>query len=251
MSKQILFLILLLTTKLFAVDNRTILALTNIIEREEEIAKSYEKYLLNEFKIPTMHDLLEENADSKIYYLGENFSIKNMFGRDLSFVDNKNARLNIALDEKKYKDEYIKLYYKRDLYRDFTSVYEDNSGLKYVQIVLKSIEAQNIFNILSSGNEILKVDKDEKCQRDKYCVIPNENIKTIRRYTKTDSYIAYNLKDMDKGSVYISKKIINPPLKTDDNIYLEMGFDKLNIGTIIYSDGKRYIKLNTGIYGVE
>ncbi|OCL88851.1 hypothetical protein [Arcobacter porcinus] len=249
--RYFIFLIFILSSNLFAIDNKTILALSNIIEREEEIAKNYEEYILNEYKLPTMEDLLKEDIEnSDNYYLGSNFSRKNIFGKSLSFYD-ANARLNSSLDENKFSNEYLKLYYKRDLYRDRTSVLEENGKLKYVQIVLKSQEAQNLFKILSSGYEIIKVDKYADCKTDKYCVNPKDNIKTIRKYTATDAYIIYNIKDLEKGNIYISKKINNPPLKENDPIYIEMEFDKLNIGTIIFSDSRKYIKLDNGIYGVE
>ncbi|OCL90400.1 hypothetical protein [Aliarcobacter thereius] len=249
--RYLVFIIFILNLNLFAIDNKTILALSNIIEREEEIAKNYEKYILNEYKLPTMEDLIKEDIEnSDSYYLGSNFSRKNIFGKSLSFYDT-NARLNSSFDENKFSNEYLKLYYKRDLYRDRTSVYEENGKLKYVQIVLKTKEAQNIFKILSSGNEIVKVEKYADCKTNKYCINPSDNIKTIRKYTASDAYLIYNIKDLEKGNIYISKKINNPPLKENDPIYIEMEFNKLNIGTIIFSDSKKYIKLDNGIYGVE
>ncbi|OCL85460.1 hypothetical protein AAX26_01886 [Aliarcobacter thereius] len=249
--RYLVFIIFILNLNLFAIDNKTILALSNIIEREEEIAKNYEKYILNEYKLPTMEDLIKEDIEnSDSYYLGSNFSRKNIFGKSLSFYDT-NARLNSSFDENKFSNEYLKLYYKRDLYRDRTSVYEENGKLKYVQIVLKTKEAQNIFKILSSGNEIVKVEKYADCKTNKYCINPSDNIKTIRKYTASDAYLIYNIKDLEKGNIYISKKINNPPLKQNDPIYIEMEFNKLNIGTIIFSDSKKYIKLDNGIYGVE
>ncbi|HJE02430.1 MAG TPA: hypothetical protein K8U92_00975 [Aliarcobacter thereius] len=249
--RYLVFIIFILNLNLFAIDNKTILALSNIIEREEEIAKNYEKYILNEYKLPTMEDLIKEDIkNSDTYYLGSNFSRKNIFGKSLSFYDT-NARLNSSFDENKFSNEYLKLYYKRDLYRDRTSVYEENGKLKYVQIVLKTKEAQNIFKILSSGNEIVKVEKYADCKTNKYCINPSDNIKTIRKYTASDAYLIYNIKDLEKGNIYISKKINNPPLKDNDPIYIEMEFNKLNIGTIIFSDSKKYIKLDNGIYGVE
>ena len=249
--RYLVFIIFILNLNLFAIDNKTILALSNIIEREEEIAKNYEKYILNEYKLPTMEDLIKEDIEnSDSYYLGSNFSRKNIFGKSLSFYDT-NARLNSSFDENKFSNEYLKLYYKRDLYRDRTSVYEENGKLKYVQIVLKTKEAQNIFKILSSGNEIVKVEKYADCKTNKYCINPSDNIKTIRKYTASDAYLIYNIKDLEKGNIYISKKINNPPLKENDPIYIEMEFNKLNIGTVIFSDSKKYIKLDNGIYGVE
>ncbi|MDX4036361.1 hypothetical protein [Aliarcobacter skirrowii] len=256
--KKYIFTIFLLCLNLFALDNRTVLALSNVIEREEQIAYNFEKYILNEFKIPTMNDLLKDNQNPEdSYYLGSNFSLKNMFGKDLAFFSGSNDKLAIAIDSKKYSDEFIKLYYKRDLYRDRTSVYEKDEKLQYVKIVLKSKEAQNLFKILNNGDTILKVDDYSKCEANKYCINPKDNQKTIRKYTLSDSHIIYNIKDMEKGAIFISKRINNPPLKEDDPIYIEMGFEDLNIGTIIYSDGKKYIKIIASedgkprIYGVE
>ena len=47
--------------------NQNTLYVQNLIEKEEKIAKNFEKYILTEFVLPSMSDLIDDK------YLGRNF----------------------------------------------------------------------------------------------------------------------------------------------------------------------------------
>ena len=126
------------------VQQQNVLYVQNLIEIEEKIASNFEKYLLEEFDIPSLSDLKTEE------YLGSNFSTTNRFGSiidlDISTTTTPNLKIKYAIT--KDVQLYVLGLYKRDLYRDMTTVYEDlnDSTKSYISFELKSKEAENIFS---------------------------------------------------------------------------------------------------------
>ena len=164
MIKKIL-LLTLLSLFLNADENLTAqkqnaLYVQNLIEIEEKMAKMFEKYLLTEFKIPTLENLRTDD------YLGENFSVTNMMGNNIDFQNTSELKLKYAIAKDEFRNKklangeenYIVQLYNRDLYRENTSVsYDVNTFTNsYVEIILKSAEARTIFELLKAGNTIQK-----------------------------------------------------------------------------------------------
>lgn len=179
----------------------------NLISKEEQIAKAFEKYLLEEFKIPTMDDLQKD--DTKNLYLGSNFHLENIFGTKLELIE-KELKLKYAIT--KNSQEYVTLLYERDLYRDYTTVYKDKTE-SFVEISLKSKEAQNIFKILKSGKKIAK--NCENPVLSEYCSL-NKNI--IKYYDKNKDWIEYSKKEFQNGDVNVSSINIFDDLDLKDNL---------------------------------
>ena len=179
----------------------------NLISKEEQIAKAFEKYLLEEFKIPTMDDLQKD--DTKNLYLGSNFHLENIFGTKLELIE-KELKLKYAIT--KNSQEYISLLYERDLYRDYTTVYKDKTE-SFVEISLKSKEAQNIFKILKSGKKIAK--NCENPVLSEYCSL-NKNI--IKYYDKNKDWIEYSKKEFQNGDVNVSSINIFDDVDLKDNL---------------------------------
>lgn len=220
---------------------QNVLLIQKIIESEEKIANKFEQYILEKFKIPTMSELLVNE------YLGTSFSLNNRFGSDLAFKPNTDLKLNYAITSEDDKNDYKNLLYKRDLYRENTSVYlkekssnEIDFTNSYTEILLKSDEAKTLFNILNSGYTI-----EETCPTssstliNKYC---NLNDNAIRWYNSSSLWIEYSKKSFDKGNVTISAN----SLLTDSRI------TSLPIGTYIYiNNGAQYVKLKDNILKVD
>lgn len=179
----------------------------NLISKEEQIAKAFEKYLLEEFKIPTMDDLQKD--DTKNLYLGSNFHLENIFGTKLELIE-KELKLKYAIT--KNSQEYVTLLYERDLYRDYTTVYKDKTE-SFVEISLKSKEAQNIFKILKSGKKIAK--NCENPVLSEYCSL-NKNI--IKYYDKNKDWIEYSKKEFQNGDVNVSSINIFDDVDLKDNL---------------------------------
>ena len=179
----------------------------NLISIEEQIAKAFEKYLLEEFKIPTMDDL--QKNDTKNLYLGSNFHLENIFGTKLELIE-KELKLKYAIT--KNSQEYVTLLYERDLYRDYTTVYKDKTE-SFVEISLKSKEAQNIFKILKSGKKIAK--NCENPVLSEYCSL-NKNI--IKYYDKNKDWIEYSKKEFQNGDVNVSSINIFDDVDLKDNL---------------------------------
>lgn len=202
-----LFFTLLLSDDSLTAQKQNTLYIQNMIEIEENIAKSFEKYLLTEYKIPTITDLIDDN------YLGSNFSVVNRMGENIDFKDSTKLQIKYAITKNEYrktKDESLNLenfivqLYERDLNREYTTVYSDTDITKsYVEFKLKSQEAQTIFNLLKNGNSIAKTCTSSL--KNSYC---NNNDRTIRWYNSSSNWIEYDKKDFNKGNVTISSESI-------------------------------------------
>lgn len=218
---KIIFLNLILLVTLLNADNnikqQNVLLAKDLVAKEELVAQAFEKYILENYAIPTM-DKLKENK-----YLGEDFSLKNIFGsEDISFSTANSSQLKYSVT-KTNLDEYIKLVYDRSLYRKYTEV-----GADFIQIKLQSDEAKNIYNLLLT-NTI-----ESSCPpstANKYCSV---NETSIRWYNSTSNWIEYSKKDFDNGNVTVE----NTSLLSDTRL------EALPVGTYIYlKNGAKYIKL--------
>ena len=204
----------------------------NLIEIEEKIAINFEKYILTEFKLPTMIDLIDDK------YLGSNFSVKNRMGIDISFLNTSELKIKYLVSNDVYinsPQDYVIQLYNRDLYRNLTSVYYEIASSKidtlksYVEIKLQSDEAKIIFNLLKAGSSISK-----NCNTiptsGNYC---NYNQKTIRWYKDATKYIEYSKKDFNKGNIIINNTTLLTDIKLQD----------LMVGAYIFIDAEKYVKM--------
>lgn len=190
-----LFILFSFVLTLFSSDNleaqkQNVLYVQNIILKEELIAENFEKYILEELEIPEIGNLKSNK------YLGENFSLENNFGPSLDFLDSKKLTLLYAVTTN--SQDYIKLLYERDLYRDYTTVYKKDD-VKYLEFKLKSKEARTIFKILESGKTILK--ECDKSLTSQFC---NLDKNTIKWYDENGEWIEYSKKDYQDGNVNVS-----------------------------------------------
>ncbi|MBU0925601.1 hypothetical protein KKG81_11995 [bacterium] len=239
---KILFLIFCLLS-LNAQDSLTAqkqntLYVQNLIETEENIAKMFEKYILTEFAIPTL-DKLSTNS-----YLGSNFSTTNKMGTNIAFENTSTLRIKYAITKDEYRAEringnqnFLVLFYNRELHRNYTSAFDDSTDLakSYIQISLKSKEAQTLFAILNTGNTIAK-----ECANNLTNTYCNKNKKTIRWYTDSSQWIEYDKIDFNNGNVTISSSGLLSNSKLND----------LAVGSYIFVENStRYVKLTNNADG--
>jgi hypothetical protein len=239
---KILFLIFCLLS-LNAQDSLTAqkqntLYVQNLIETEENIAKMFEKYILTEFAIPTL-DKLSTNS-----YLGSNFSTTNKMGTNIAFENTSTLRIKYAITKDEYRVEkisgnqnFLVLFYNRELHRDYTSAFDDSTDLakSYIQISLKSKEAQTLFAILNTGNTIAK-----ECANNLTNTYCNKNKKTIRWYTDSSQWIEYDKIDFNNANVTISSSGLLSNSKLND----------LAVGSYIFVENStRYVKLTNNTDG--
>lgn len=237
---KIVYLLIIFCTFSFSnekyIEQRNVLYTQNLVNLEEKLAKEYERYLLTNFKIPTMSDLVNDK------FLGTNFSDKNLMGEQIDFKDAKNLKLKFGISRK--AEDYMVEIYKRDLYRNRTSVYMDGTNTSidlsksYVEIILKDEKAKTIHSILKDGYIIRK-----NCQgTNKTNVFCSINEHSIRWYFNDSSWIEYNKKLFTKGNITI--KNVG---KTNSKL------NNLKVGVFVFEEnGSKYIKLaNNQIMKVE
>lgn len=228
---SLIFLLNLNADEDLTAQKQNTLYVQNLIELEEKIARNFEKYILTEFKLPAMSDLIDDK------YLGSNFSVKNRMGIDIAFLSASELKIKYLISKDEYinsPQDYVIQLYNRDLYRDLTSVYYEIASSKidteksYVEIKLKSDEAKTIFDLLKNGNSI-----EKNCSAtlvSKYC---NNNQKTIRWYNASSKYIEYSKKDFNKGNVILS----------DVSLLTDTKLQDLIVGAYIFIAGQRYVKM--------
>lgn len=241
---------LLLTICLFAsanaVDNLTAqkqnaLYVQNLIEIEENIAKNFEKYILTEFKIPTLDNLINDS------YLGSNFSTSNIMGSTIAFEDTTNLKIKYAVTKDAYREKanssssenYIVQLYNRDLYRSLTTAYNDSTlSDSYIKITLQSDEAKTIFELLTKDFTIEK--ECTSSLSEKYCNNAN-NTKTFRWYNSSSDWIEYDKDKFNKGNITTSMTL--------SEILLESKISDLAVGSYIFISSDRYVKLQNDSSG--
>ena len=236
MIKYLLF-ILLFTLFLKAEDSlnaqkQNALYVQNMIEIEENISKMFEKYLLSEFKIPTLDNLKTDD------YLGSNFSTTNKMGSNIAFESTSDLKIKYAITNDLYRNEktsgidnYIVKLYNRDLYRNYTSAYEDSTTLSksYIEIVLHSDEAKTIFSLLKAGSTIVKT--CTSILTSTYC---NNNQKTIRWYNASSQWIEYDKINFNNANITLSSIGLLSDSKLND----------LAVGSYIFVENlSKYVKL--------
>ena len=237
MIKKILF-IMICFLSLNAEDSLTaqkqnVLYVQNLIEIEENIAKMFEKYILTEFAIPTLEKL---STDS---YLGSNFSTTNKMGANIAFKDTNALTIKYAVTKDEYRAEkisgnqnFLVQFYNRELHRDYTSAFDDNTDLtkSYIQMILKSKEAQTLFSILKTPNTTIA----KECTNtltNSYC---NKNKKTIRWYNDSSQWIEYDKIDFNNGNITVSSTGLLSNSKIND----------LAVGSYIFVENlTKYVKL--------
>lgn len=244
MIKNILY-VLLLSSSIFAIETQVdkqqnVLQVQKIIEIEEKIAQNFEKYLLEKFSIPTIAQLKTND------YLGANTSLINKFGSTISFKDSSSLKLNYAITTENDPNDYKNLLYERDLYRDYTSVYQvvDSnkkvvSANSYTKIELQSDEAKNIYSILSASSENTIEPTCSSTLASTYC---NVDDMSIRWYDTNSNWIQYDKKKFKNGNVTISVASLLTSSRLDD----------LPVGAYIFlNNGSKYVKLMNNILKVD
>lgn len=105
-----LFILIFLISFSFCEDSLTAqkqntLYVQNMIDIEEKIAKNFEKYLLTQFKLPTINEL------STNEYLGANFSLQNRMGETIAFKDSSKLQIKYAISKSEFisAQDYIAL----------------------------------------------------------------------------------------------------------------------------------------------
>lgn len=243
---KIFLCLLLLSSSIFALETQidkqqNVLYVQKLIEIEEKIAQSFEKYILANFEIPTIEQLKTND------YLGTDVSLKNRFGNSLAYKsDGKNLQLNYAITTESDSNDYKNLLYERDLYRDYTSVYQVIDGNKkvvssnsYTKIELQSDEAKNIFSILSASSENTIELTCNSSLTSTYC---NVDDMSIRWYDTNSNWIQYDKKKFKNGNVTISVASLLTSSRLDD----------LPVGAYIFlNNGSKYVKLMNNILKVD
>lgn len=238
MIKLFIFLIIcfnFLQSETFQERQSTLQDIKNIVQFEESFARTYEQYILTNYKLPptvgTITSLM--NGDVKYFVTIDNQvnSTALTFGL---------PKINYALGDDLKADLSIKSLYESDTFRKRTYV-RDSA----VYFILEDSFAKHLFDLikLNSGNEI----KDcSSSNSDKACIKDN-HIYIDATYTSgeiTGYLMCYHIDKFKTGPIVVTND-------TSKHITEEV-FNSIPKGALIYdTDGVKYVKTTTGIEALK
>jgi hypothetical protein len=229
MIKLFLFLIItfnFLQAETFTERQTTLRDIKIIVQYEESFAKTYEQYILANYKFPpttkTITDLM--NGDIKDFVTIDEKVNSTSLTAGL-------PKINYALMDDLKADLNIKSLYESDTFRKRTYV-RDGA----VNFILEDSFAKHLFDLikLNSGNEILdcsSTNSNKACKRDNHIYIDATGVTS----TTIASYLM---------SYHIDKFKTGPIIISDTNIGLTKDeFKSIPKGALIYdTKGKKYVK---------
>ena len=207
----------------------------NIIIKEERIASSFEKYIINEKAIPSLAELLNSQ------YLGKNFDIAafDIFTSYKIEDSELNSRLNSSCPKEEIKEVYpnILSFYKSDKLRENTYHSMDNK----IRFMLKNDFAKNIYLLIKSQDSAIY---ECSLKLGKYCTKNNHIYLYKTKEHKVNGLLMYYFFDNYKKG---------PILITDNSsLYNEIEFKNIPAGTLLIDfKANRYVKTYDDIKRLE
>lgn len=240
MIKYFLFLIIsfnFLQSETFQERQATLQDIKNIVQYEESFARTYEQYILTNYKLPptvtTITSLMGGTITAFVTTIGSKINTTTL-------VDGL-PKINYALGDVLKADLGIKSLYESDTFRKRTYV---RDGAVY--FILEDSFAKHLFDLikLNSGNEIRDCssgNSDKACKRDNHIYIDASGVTTTTIPTYLMSY-------------HVDKFITGPIIVTDNSAKYatEAVFKSIPKGALIYDiAGKKYIKTTTTIEAIK
>ena len=230
MIKLFIFLIIcfnFLQSETFQERQSTLQDIKNIVQFEESFARTYEQYILTNYKLPptvgTITSLM--NGDIKYFVAIDNQVNSTTLTYGL-------PKINYALGDDLKADLGIKSLYEGDTFRKRT-YFRDGA----VYFILEDSFAKHLFDLikLNSGNEIKdcsSTNSDKACKRDSHIYIDATGVTA----TTIASYLM---------SYHVDKFKTGPIVVTNDSskYATEDVFKSIPKGALIYDiDGVKYVK---------
>ena len=232
MIKLFLFLIIsfnFLQSETFQERQATLQDIKNIVQYEESFAKTYEQYILANYKFPP-------NVGTITTLMGG--SVKAFVTIDdkvnVTTLTDGLPKINYALGDDLKADLSIKILYESDTFRKRTYV-RDSA----VYFILEDSFAKHLFDLikLNSGNEIktcISTNSDKACIKDNHIYIdPTYTSSEITGYL-----MSYHIDKFKTGPIVVTN---NSTKYTSEDV-----FKSIPTGALIYDiDGIKYIKTTT------
>lgn len=232
MIKHFLFLLIcfsFLQSETFQERQNILLDIKNIVQYEESFAKTYEQYILTNFKLPSsVSDITTPmGGNIKAFVTIDNKVNDTTLTAGL-------PKINYALGSELTADTSIKSLYESDTFRKRTYV---RDGAVY--FILEDSFAKHLFDLikLNSGNEIQdcsSTNSNKACKRDNHIYIDPTGVTA----TTIASYLmSYHVDKFKTGPIIITN---------DTTKYTRTEFNSIPKGALIYdTTGKKYVKTST------
>ena len=229
MIKYFLFLIIsfnFLQSETFQERQNTLQDIKNIVQYEESFAKTYEQYILTNYKFPP-------NVGTITTLMGGGI-------KDFVTIDDKVndttltvglPKINYALTDAFITDLSIKSLYESNTFRKKTYV---RDGAVY--FILEDSFAKHLFDLikLNSGNEILdcsSINTNKACKKDNHIYIGA----TYTSSNITGYLMCYHVDKFKTGPIVVTSN--------SSNYTSEEVFKSIPKGALIYdTTGKKYVK---------
>lgn len=240
MIKYFLFLIIsfnFLQSETFQERQSALQDIKNIVQYEESFARTYEQYILANYKLPPTVTTITALMGGTITAFITTINSK----VNTTTLADGLPKINYALGDELKADLGIKSLYESDTFRKRTYV---RDGAVY--FILEDSFAKHLFDLikLNSGNEIQdcsSTNSNKACKRDNHIYIDA----TVVTTTTIASYLM---------SYHVDKFKTGPIVVTDNSVKYttEEVFNSIPKGALIYDIiGKRYIKTTTTIEEIK
>ena len=239
MIKYFLFLVIsfsILQSETFQERQAILQDIKNIVQYEESFTRTYEQYILTNYKLPptvaTITTLMGGTITSFV-------SIDDKV--NLTTLSSGLPKINYALGDDLKADLSIKSLYESDTFRKRTYV---RDGAVY--FILEDSFAKHLFDLikLNSGNEIKDCsssNSDKACKRDNHIYIDATGVTTI---TIASYLMSYHIDKFKTGPIVVTND--STKYTTEDV------FKSIPKGALIYDiDGVKYIKTTTTLEALK
>lgn len=200
----------------FSTRQEILLKLKSLIKKEELVFKAYEKYLLNNFVLPSSINTLKSEE-----YLGTKFleAVDGNYFNNLTLDANS---LNYGLKAVLKNDIYIKSLYESDIFRK-NSFFKDDK----IHFIFEDDFSKTLFYL-------------NKYKGDKhYFEVENNHIKVYETSSKINLLLSFHIDKYKTGPMVITKD------RTKHNADI---FKVLVNGTILYDvDGVKFVKTQNSL----
>ena len=247
--KKLFFIFIFLSNIAFSLDltnfeerQKILQDIKSVILKEESIAKAYEKYILDNYAIPTDINSLytAKYLDSDTTFISD---IQNFGTNFNSFLISKNE-ISYALKDSLKRDTQLKNLYESDTFRNKT--YFRNNKLYFI---LEDVFAKHLFDLIkfNDGNEIedCKTIPIKVCKFNNHIYIKPEVISPFKYLDGVDGLkiegylINYHIDKFKTGPIIITN---------DTSKYLTDIFNSIPKGALLYdTNGVKYLKTVSGI----
>lgn len=216
----------------FETRQKTLQDIKNIVQYEESLARAYEQYIVDNYKLPSsisdITSLIGGNISSFVTTVGSNVNT--------TVLTSGLPKINYALGSNLITDTSIKSLYESNTFRKKTYI-RDSA----VYFMLEDAFAKHLFDLIKQSDAI--VDCPPIINTAINCKENNHIFVGVSNSAKTTFLMNYYIEKFKTGPIIITN---------DTSKYTNSVFSSISKGTLLYDiNGIKYVKTTTSIEALK